>query len=431
MQHSNSLNKSIEIATVKFYSDYIKKAREKQRIPVVVANGEKPRWLLLLGRGSGKTWTASHQSILYSLKYPRSNFAVIAPTFDDCESVCFMDEEAGIYNIIPDILCAHGDKDKAFNKSKLILTLANGSKIRGFSAQKPRKLRGKNLHACLFDELCFYEHPKEVLTQAEFATRKGKNRMFIIATTPRPIQVIRDMVKDPSTFVTRGSTYENAANLNPQAIKDLEMRYEGSAIGRQELYAEILVQAGILFDMDNIEENRRPIDQKPKEFKKLVIGFDPAVTVNPDSDMSGIVTVGQDFRDHFWALRDDSMKGTPEQCSKKLVELYHLMEADHICVEVNNGGDYLKSMIHTVDKTVAVREVRATRGKVPRFEPVSILYQQNKVHHCGPGLTFLEDEMTNWTGDKNDPSPNRLDALCWAIESINKSGSGKALWRVH
>ena len=417
---------------MKFYQEFLLKARPKQRLPSLVSLGQKTRWLFLAGRGTGKTWTFSHQTILYCLKYPGSNFGVIGPTHDDVESVCFMDDEAGIYSIIPDALCMYGDKQKAFNKSKLILKLANGSTIRGFSAQKPRKLRGKNLAACWLDEWCFYEYPVETLTQAELATRKGKHRVFFISTTPRPIAALKEMVKDSRTFMTRASTYENAENLSPDALEDFIRRYEGTNIGRQEIYAEILENVGSLFRAEFIEDNRiKQEDVKKIDMKKVCIGFDPAVTSNPDSDLSGIVTVGQDHHGHYYVLRDDTFKGTPEECASKVVELYHSMEANYITVEINNGGDYLRSMIYAVDKTVVVKDVRATRGKALRAEPISVLYQQNKVHHAGPGLGQLEDQMCNWTGDKNDPSPDRMDALVYAIASMNSTGSGQARWRVH
>ena len=346
--------------------------------------------------------------------------------------VCFLDDEAGVFNIIPDELCLYGNKEKAFNKSSLILKLANGSKIRGFSAQKPKKLRGKNLDAIWFDELCFFEYPREVLVNAKFATRKGKHRMFIVTTTPRPIQVIKDMVKDDATFVTRGSTYENADNLNPEAIRDLEKEFEGTAMGRQELYAEILESTGTLFRMDWIEPHRRAEDKLPK-LQKVVVGFDPAVTNTENSDKHGIVVVGKDFHGHFYVLGDYTMKGTPNEASQQIVDLYNDEKLDvaWVVAEVNNGGDYIAQDIHAVDPNVIVKDVRATRGKARRAQPVSNLYQQGKVHHVGVGLAKLEDEMCNFSEDNNEASPDRMDALVWAITSLNNTGSGKARWSIH
>jgi phage terminase large subunit-like protein len=253
----------------------------------------------------------------------------------------------------------------------------------------------------------------------------GKHPQVCITTTPKPTKLIRDILKNPKTVVTTGSTFDNASNLAETYIESVRTTYEGSRIGRQELYAEILDEAsGALWTRDLLARCEVEIPD-PVEFastlNRVVVSVDPAVTSNAESDMTGIIVAGVDVNGVCYVLEDATDRFTPEQWATKAVELYNKYSADRLVAERNQGGDMVRSTFKTVDETIPVKLVHASRGKFARAEPVSSLYERGRVKHAR-GLDALEDQLVQWCPLGSIGSPDRLDALVWAITELALKG---------
>jgi phage terminase large subunit-like protein len=230
------------------------------------------------------------------------------------------------------------------------------------------------------------------------------------------------LVADPTTLVTKGSTFENAGNLAGSALRQLLKKYGGTRLGLQELEAHILEDTpGALWTRSILDEFRVQREIVP-DLVRVVVGVDPAATATKDSDETGIVAVGIDRFKHIYVLDDYSMKGRPQAWAKRAVALYDIHKGDRIVAEVNNGGDMVETTIRSVNKKVSFKQVRATKGKYTRAEPVSALYEQGLVHHVG-ALGELEDQMCTWL--PGDASPDRIDALVWAISELALKNKGK------
>jgi len=234
----------------------------------------------------------------------------------------------------------------------------------------------------------------------------------------------RSLIKRTSTVVTRGSTFDNAANLAPAALQQLKEKYEGTRLGRQELYAEVLDDIeGALWSYSMIEKNRAT---ETPEYQRIVVALDPAVTSGDDSDETGIVVAARGQDDEFYVLEDATIKASPDGWARLAIELYHKYNADRIIAEVNNGGDLVERVVRTIER-VPYSAVRASRGKLVRAEPIAALYEQGKVHHVGE-FKELEDQLISYTPTSRK-SPDRLDALVWAITELSQR-SGKPAWRI-
>jgi phage terminase large subunit-like protein len=222
---------------------------------------------------------------------------------------------------------------------------------------------------------------------------------------------VRDLLADPSAVVTRGSTYDNAANLAPSFLAEIRRRYEGTRLGRQELYAELLTDTpGALWTRAVVE---RAAARVAPELRRVVVAVDPSVAADGGGDECGIVVAGIDFEGVLWVLRDGSGHLSPSDWSRRAVALADEHEADAIVAESNQGGALVEQTLRAAGARVRVRLVHAARGKRVRAEPVAALYEQGRVRHL-PGLQRLEDELCTWASASGDPSPNRLDALVWA-----------------
>jgi phage terminase large subunit-like protein len=408
-------------AVANLYTEWLDTARPTQITP----QGDWHIWLILAGRGWGKTRTGATDAMLYALRNPNVQVAVITPTFGDIRRVAF-GGVSGILKNLPEGCMLKG-RGQGYNSSASEIRLFNGSIIYGFSATEPDRLRGPQFHRAWCDELAAWRYP-EAFDQLMFALRLGENPQCIITTTPRPTPLIKQLIARNDVVVTTGNTFENEANLASSALAMLKEKYEGTALGRQELYAEILDNLeGALWNNSMIDARRLPRDQKI-EFTKVVVALDPAVTANPDSDETGIVVVGKDALNKYYVLDDRSGQYTPDQWGRLSVELFYTWQANYIVAEVNNGGDLVERLIRSVDTSVGYRSVHASRGKMLRAEPISALYEQGKVHHRGV-FPELESQMCTYTGDRPKPSPDRLDALVWGLTELSKS-RGDVAWRV-
>jgi len=272
--------------------------------------------------------------------------------------------------------------------------------------------------------LAMWAYPYETWTEGLAPSlRIGTRPRVVVTTTPKPIKLLRDWTSrsDGSVYVTKGSTFENSTNLSQTALIELKARYEGTRIGRQELYGELLESAeGALWSRHWIENCRIAADKVPPLIR-IVTAIDPAVTSGEESDETGIVTAGMSADGRYFILADDTIRATPMGWAQAAINAYKKHKADRIIAEGNNGGDMIINLLHQVDRNVPVRKVTATRGKQLRAEPISALYEQHRVHHVG-AFPQLEDQMVMWTPESKE-SPDRLDALVWALTELSENSN--------
>lgn len=400
-------------------------AREQQLAP----EGDWNTWFINAGRGFGKT-RAGVEWVRGLVKAGYKRIAAIAATNSDIERVMIHGESGFLAR------CWKGDKtDKGvelgapvWSPTKRTLTWANGAQVQFFSAEEPERLRGPQFEAAWCDELAAWNRDRDTWDMLQFCLRLGKHPQICVTTTPKPTKLVRDIIKSPTTIVTSGSTFDNSANLASTYLDAVKTQYEGTRLGRQELFAEVLDEAsGALWNRALLEQCECDIDD-PVEFAKslarVVVSVDPAVTSNAESDMTGIIVAGIDLNGVSYILEDHTGRYTPEQWATKVVELYDKYSADRVVAERNQGGDMVRHTLHTVSDTLPIRLVHASRGKFARAEPVSALYERGKVKH-NKGLDDLEDQLVQWEPLGSIGSPDRLDALVWAITDLALKGVAK------
>jgi predicted phage terminase large subunit-like protein len=377
------------------------------RAAQITPPGDWRVWLVLAGRGFGKTRLGAEDVAWYGATTPGAQIAIIAPTFNDVRGTCF-EGVSGLLACLPRELIAD------YNKSRQELSLVNGALYRGFSADTPDRLRGPQFDRAWCDELAAWQYP-DAWDQLMFGLRLGHNPQAVVTTTPRPTKLVRTLAKDATTRLTRGNTFDNAANLAPSAVEALRERYEGTRLGRQELYAEILDDvAGALWTRDTIRTGPAP------ELARVVVAVDPSgASGNEDGDSIGIVIAGRGMDGRFYVIEDATCDLGPAGWGRRAVERFHAHRADRIVAERNFGGAMVESVIRTADRNVPVKLVTASRGKAVRAEPIAALYEQGRVTHAR-GLDALEDQMMQMTltGYVGDGSPDRVDALVWALSEL-------------
>jgi len=311
------------------------------------------------------------------------------------------------------------DAVKDWNKSNGILTLKNGSIIQTFSADTPDSLRGPQFHFAWTDELAAWQYD-DTWNQLQFGLRLGDHTQTVITTTPRPTKLIKDLVKRESTVVTRGSTFDNAENLSQSALLEMQSRYAGTRLGQQELYGAILDDnPGALWSRGLLETARV---QEPPHLTRVVVGIDPAVTSGDESDSTGIVVAGLSPDGHYYILADYTLKASPQVWAEKAVYAFELHKADRIIAETNNGGDLVVHLLQQVKNTVPVKKVTASRGKTVRAEPIAALSEQGKLHMVGY-FPELEDELCEYEPGISTKSPDRMDAMVWAVTELSEGSN--------
>lgn len=362
-------------------------------------------WLLLAGRGFGKSRTGAEwvRSQVESGKARR--VALVAPTAADVRDV-MIEGESGLLAISPPW------NMPIYESSKRRVTWPNGAIATTYSAEEPDRLRGPQHDAAWCDEVASWRYP-EAWDMLMFGLRLGTDPRCVVTTTPKPTPLIRNLLKNPTTTITRGSTYENRANLAGAFFEQIVAQYEGTRLGRQELYAEVLDDIeGALWTRTLIDKHRVKV---APELKRIVVAVDPAITATEDSDETGVVAAGLGTDGHGYVLDDLSLRASPDGWARRAVDAYHAHKADRIVAEVNQGGDMVEHTIRTVDQRVSLKKVHATRGKTTRAEPIVALYEQGKIHHVGC-LSKLEEQMCNWVPGMD--SPDRMDALVWAFTEL-------------
>lgn len=386
--------------------------------------GDWTTWLILAGRGFGKTRTGAETIREWvcgetPLSPGRcSRIALVAETAPDARDV-MVEGPAGI------LACHPKEFRPTYEPSKRRVTWANGAYATLFNAVEPDQLRGPQHDAAWCDELAKFRYMQETWDQLQFGLRLGEHPRALVTTTPRPLPLIRKLLNAPEVFVTRGRTFDNAANLAATFLRQIDDRYGGTRLGRQELEGEILEDIpGALWTRSQIDEYRVTEDEAP-DMERILVAVDPAASNEEGSDENGIVGVGlardNDGYARGYVLADRSLRGSPEEWARTAVKLYRELSADRIIAEKNNGGEMVASVIRSIDRSVPVTLVHASRGKHVRAEPISALYEQGRVHHVGR-FDKLEDQMCLFSidnlRDKNTGSPDRVDALVWGLTEI-------------
>jgi phage terminase large subunit-like protein len=359
-------------------------------------------WLVLAGRGFGKTRTGGEWIRSQAESGQCARLALVAPTAADARDV-MVEGESGILAIAPPW------NRPRYEPSKRRLTWPNGAIATLYSADEPERLRGPQHDGAWCDELGSWRYA-EAWDMLMFGLRLGTDPRCVVTTTPKPKKLLLDLLKAESTETTRGSTYENRANLAQAFLEQIVAKYEGSRLGRQELHAEVLEDVeGALWQRQQLDDLR--VATAP-ELVRVVVAVDPAVTSGEDSDETGIVVAGLGVDGHGYVLRDRSGRFSPDAWMRRAVATFHEAQADRLVAETNNGGDLVETVLRTVDRSIPFTKVHASRNKQTRAEPVAALYEQGRVHHVG-SLPELEDQLCGWVpGDK---SPDRLDACVWAL----------------
>lgn len=379
-------------------------------------------WAFIAGRGAGKTRSAAEFSIEQARGMPGSRGALIGRTPADVRDV-MIEGESGI------IACSAKDFMPIYEPTKRRLTWPNGSMATAFSAEVPSQLRGPQHHWAWADEAAAWtDAPKgDVLDTAwnnlMLGLRLGDLPRCVVTTTPKPNALTRTILARASTAVTRGSTYDNLGNLAPSFREQVLATYEGTRIGRQELLGELLDDVeGALWTITLLDENR--VQEHP-DLQRVVVAVDPSGGTGPNHDEQGIVVAGLGVDGELYILADRSCSLSPHGWASRAVGAYREFSADRIVAEINYGGAMVESTIRQVDKNVPVEVITASRGKVQRAEPVAALYEQHRVHHVG-AMPKLEDQLTTWT-PISGTSPDRLDALVWAVTELTDDFSA-AMW---
>lgn len=384
-------------------------------------------WMIMAGRGWGKTRTGAEWIRKMANEHPGCRIALIGETAADCRDV-MIKGDSGLLSVDPTL------SDDSWSPTNRCLTWPNGSRAWTYNATEPDQLRGPQHHFAWVDELAKYRYIQEVWDQLLFGLRLGTKPQVLVTTTPQPKKLIKKLYAHPSTAVTKGATKDNLANLAEVAVEEMYDRYANTRFGRQELEGEILEDIpGALWSPDMIEEARIPEDELPKDLERVIVAVDPAASSEEGSDEHGIVVVGlardKDGYARGYVLEDATVRGRPEDWGKMAVRMYRKWSADKIVAEKNNGGEMVEHVLKTADRSVPVKLVHASRGKVVRAEPISALYEQGRVHHVGM-FDLLEDQMCSFSVDvvrnSSEGSPDRVDALVWGLTELFDKMVGRA-----
>ena len=381
-------------------------ARPKQQAPA----GSWRVWLLLAGRGFGKTRSGAEWVRARIEAGEASRVALVAPTAADARDV-MIEGESGLCAV------ARSNFRPDYEPSRRRLVWPNGAIATAFSAEEPERLRGPQHDAAWCDELAAWRYD-EAWDNLMLGLRLGADPRCVVTTTPRPVRLVRRLAASPGwAALTRGATWENKAHLAPAFLAAIVKRYEGTRLGRQELEAELLEDVpGALWTRAMLEREGARVAAAPA-LRRIVVAIDPAASAGEDSDETGIVVAGLSWDGQGYVLEDLSGRFTPHQWAARALGAYRKFAADRIVGEVNNGGEMVEATLRALDPTAAFKPVHASRGKAVRAEPVAALYEKGSIHHVG-AFPALEDQMCGFTGERGRPSPDRLDALVWAVTEL-------------
>jgi len=436
------MEKAIADYGIETVSKWLKEAPERAKLinnwKLIRRPGQTPPggnwtiWALICGRGYGKTRTGVSWCLEKVAKGHRYG-AIVVPTNSEIKKI-IVNGESGFFNVCePDQMPVYNSKDQTLifpNEQKTVINI--------FSAEKADRLRGQQCSFGWCDELCSFRRLTGDLGTWDmlmFGLRLqdcNEAPQVLVTTTPRPIDMVRNWVKNPDRYnavITEGDTHENSANLAPEFYNQIISQYRGTRLEVQEVQGKILDDnPESVFDRDNIEKTSI-YNMDRSEITTIAIAVDPAVSDDEGSDDTGIVVVGNDSRDprHFYVLGDHTINTTTKKWAQKVVDVYNEYKANFVVCETNQGGDLVKLAIHNISKNISVRKVHATRGKIKRAEPIGMLYEQNRVHHLDV-FPHLVDEMCSWSPDLTHMSPNRMDAVVWGLSYLSRRGGSSTSW---
>lgn len=385
-------------------------ARKNQMLPP----GAWVLWAILAGRGFGKTRTGA-ETVRKWVEQGYRRIHLVGATAADARDV-MVQGESGLLSVFP------SHQRPLYEPSKRLITFHTGAVAITFSADEPERLRGPQCEAFWADELAAWNYLEAAWDNLMFGFRLGSDPRGVITTTPKPLKLLKSILADKNTVVTRGSSYENRSNLAPAFFQAIVKKYEGTRLGRQELMAEVLDDVpGALWTLSLIDRYRVAV--YPSPFTRIVIPIDPAVSTGENSSETGISVVGLGQDGHIYVLEDLSGKYPPMEWARIAIDALRRWRADLIVGEVNNGGDLVEANLRAVNPNIPFRQVRASRGKLRRAEPVSNLYEQGRVHHVIKSddprhLELLESQMCSYVAGSDQDSPDRMDALVWGITEL-------------
>lgn len=384
-------------------------ARPSQLLPP----GDWNTWLILAGRGFGKTRTGA-ETVRYVVEQGLAKrIALIAPTAADARDT-MIEGDSGLLSVCPPWFPAHYEPSK-----RRVTWRRNGREVARatlFSAEEPERLRGPQHDFAWGDEPMSWLNPEEVWAQLMLGLRLGKKPRTIITGTPKPIDFVLNRIKEEAsglTFVTRGSTYENAANLAGSYLDQIKRLYGGTRLGQQEIDGAVLEEVGNIFDPKLIEQFR--VAHHPT-LVRIIVAVDPSQTSQGGSDSTGIIVLGLGDDGHAYILEDATLRGTPDEWAHQVSMMFHRYQAESVIAEVNVGGEMVEFTLRTVDESLPVKTVRAMRGKAKRAEPIAALFEQGRVHLVGEHPK-LEAQMKTFTGI-NGRRDDRVDAMCWGLHDL-------------
>ena len=364
-------------------------------------------WFIQAGRGYGKTRTAV-EWVRKRIKAGARRIALAGPTDDHIRHKMIEDPDSGLLRVFPE------NERPVWRPGLKQVFFHNGAIGHCYSAIKPDRARGSQQDTLWGDEVSSWAY-EDALTQLKFGLRVGDDPRGVLSSTPKRNKITKKLIADKKVYVTRGTTYENAANLSEAFYEDILEEFEGTRMGRQEIFGELLDDnPNALWSMDLIDELRFRSDPDELDVSRIGIGVDP-----PGSTAEcGIVVAAIGLDGHGYVLEDCSIAGKPKIWAQQAIDAAEEWEADFIVVETNFGGDMVKHTIESMlddDQTIRIVEVRASRGKAVRAEPIVGFYEKHKVHHVG-SFPVLEDQMCEW--EPGDESPDRLDALVWIMTKL-------------
>jgi predicted phage terminase large subunit-like protein len=398
------------------------RAREKQRPP----DWDWEVWMILAGRGFGKTRTVVEWLRDNAEKLPKSRWALVGQQASDVRDI-LIEGESGLLSVSPPWF------RPKYEPSKRRLTWPNGSMALCYSSEEPGQFRGPQFHGAVLDEFAKWSYIEECWDNLQFGLRLGRSQNWTprvcIATTPLPLPIIKLLAKDQKTALVKGSMFENAAHLARSFLERIKAKYAGTRLGRQEIEAEILEDTpGALWTTKLLDAHRVVDPKMLPDFIRFVVAVDPSVADpkaigrTDDSHLAeaGVVGGGLGEDGHVYVMDDRTTKGSPNEWGNAAVNLYNARQGDLVVAEANNGGALIEALMFSIDNTVPVKLVHASKGKFTRAEPVAALYEQGRVHHVG-AFPELEEELTGWVPGMK--SPNRLDSLVWLVTELILEGT--------
>ena len=402
-----------EILHLKF--DWPFWARPEQLCPPDLGKDGKFIWFAKAGRGAGKTRQFAEWVIDNVQNHGYRHVSIVGAAADEVRDIQ-IEGESGI------MACSPPWFYPLYEPSKKRLTWPNGAVGHIYYGSEPDKSRGAQSDLIWCDEIVKWKYPIDTFDNLMYGLRLGTSPLCGVSSTPKPTKLIKDLIARPDCIVTSGSTFSNKDNLSDVFISAVVQKYDGTRLGRQELYAEILDDnPNALWLREWLDEFR--VSNYPT-LSRVVVGVDPPASENGTCGIvvCGEVQLGRDF--HYYVLDDMSIQGRPSAWASQAIAAYNKYKANFIIAEKNNGGDMVKSTLHNVDNDIPVILVWASRGKYTRAEPISLLYEQGYVHHVG-AMMDLEDQLCEW--EPGDESPDRLDANVWGLTYLYEKRTPKVV----